>query len=67
MGRKVLLSYTPEELARYERLSDAAKRQGLHPSIGMFAVLGKYVQDRCSNQEEITALAEHAKARWRLR
>ena len=63
MGRKVLLSYTSEELVGYERLSDAAARQGLHLSIGMFAVLGKYIEKRCGNPEEIAALVEQATAR----
>lgn len=45
-GRRVAFSLTSEELAQYDRLKEKATQEGLHSSVGLFAILGKYIDDR---------------------
>lgn len=50
-GRKIQIKYTPEELEGYEALEEQATQQGLDVSIGLFAVLRKYIATRRSDPD----------------
>ena len=65
-GQRVVFSLAPEEAVGYDGLCKKAAQEGLHHSVGLFAVLGKYIDDRLDDPRT-GAMAKEAIARLQAR